>query len=178
VGLVDLGADAFEHPAHRQVVLEDPAQLDLLQPAREAAWRWLTPQSRGWDDTVLWSRLIESPYDDVRFSVVRALEQRSIARFDDAQLAHVWTSVLLNVHRGGRTKMIALRQISEAIQSDPQRAAPLLPVLAVAIRSVRLPEARSGLAAVVGAIEAHPPLLDAVRRFLPEVQISEEAAAL
>src|SRR5688500_213597 len=74
----------------------------LLQPAREAAWRWLTPQSRGWDDTVLWSRLIESPYDDVRFSVVRALEQRSIARFDDAQLAHVWTSVLLNVHRGGR----------------------------------------------------------------------------
>ena len=133
----------------------------------------------GWNDPALWSRLVESPYDDVRLCVVRALESRQQHKLPgsaDEQVAFVWTTVLLNVHRGGRTKVLALRQISEAIKRDPPRAAPLLPVLAVAIRSVRLPEARAGIAAVVAAVEAHPPLYEPVARFLPEVRISEEAA--
>ena len=39
-------------------------------------------------------------------------------------------------------------------------------VRAVAVRSVRGPEARAGLAAVIGVIEAAPQLTEAVRRFL------------
>src|SRR5262249_221334 len=39
----------------------------LQQPAREASWSWLTPQSSGFNDPAFWSRLIETPYDDVRF---------------------------------------------------------------------------------------------------------------
>ena len=106
----------------------------------------------------LWSRLIETPYDDVRFRVVSDLERRITLPGTAAdQVQSVWTTVLLGIHRGGRFKLIALRQISDAIRREPAWAESLLPVLAVALRSVRLPETRAGLSAVVAAIDAHPP---------------------
>jgi hypothetical protein len=135
------------------------------------------PDSPGYNDPALWSRLIETPYDDIRFNVVRELERRAkLPGTSVEQVTIVWTSVLLGVHRGGRSKLIALKQISRAIESDPARAEPLLPVLAVAIRSVRMPEVRTGLSALVSAVEAHPPLAPAVEKHFPELQISAEAA--
>jgi hypothetical protein len=83
--------------------------------------------------------------------------------------------VLLGIHRGGRSKLTALRHISDAVARDPHNAAALLPVLAVAIRSVRLPEARTGLAAVLGAVERAPALAGDVARFLPELQLPADA---
>jgi hypothetical protein len=172
----------------------------LLQPAREAAWAWLvaaTPASpsvtqgvegdtsvvptgapsRGYDDPALWSRLIETPYDDLRFHVVKELERRTtLPGASLEQITGVWTNVLLNIHRGGRSKLAALKQISRAIVDDPARAEPLLPVLAVAIRSVRMPEVRTGLSAVVAAVEMHPPLAEAVAKYLPEMELAQEAA--
>ena len=169
----------------------------LLRPARDAAWSWLVgatlaspsagrnegdtsvapTRSRGYDDPALWSRLIETPYDDLRFHVVKELERRTtLPGTSITQIAVVWTTVLLNIHRGGRAKLAALKQISRAIVEDPARAEPLLPVLAVAIRSVRLPEVRTGLSAVVAAVEMHPPLADAVARYLPEMELAQEAA--
>jgi len=53
---------------------------------------------------------------------------------------------------------------------EPETAHVLLPVLVVAIRSVREPEARHGLAAVVSAVEHQPSLIDTVKRLLPELQ--------
>jgi hypothetical protein len=50
-------------------------------------------------------------------------------------------------------------------------------VLAVAIRSVRLPEVRSGLAALVAAVQKHPPLAATIAKYVPELQLTEEAAA-
>ena len=73
-------------------------------------------------------------------------------------LTHVWTTVLLGVHRGGRAKLTALRQISQAIADEPDRAERLMPVLTVAIRSVRPPEARAGLSAILSAVAARPEL--------------------
>jgi hypothetical protein len=64
--------------------------------------------------------------------------------------------------------------VSEAVAREPQNAAPLLPVLAVAVRSVRFPEARHGLAAVVRAVDAHPELADAVKRHFPELELGEQ----
>jgi hypothetical protein len=150
----------------------------LLQPAREAAWSWLAmPNSPGANDPALWSRLIETPYDDVRFHVVGELERRAnLPGASIDQVTIIWTGVLLNIHRGGRAKLTALRQISRSIADDPARAEPLIPVLAVAIRSVRMPEVRTGLSALVAAVEAHPPLAEAVAKYLPEMQIGAEAA--
>jgi hypothetical protein len=140
---------------------------------RRAAWEWLTETSAGWNDSALWSKLIESPYDDVKIKLVETLKHRVAlpgARID-AHVA-VWCSVLLGIHRGGRTKLIALGQISRALRENPNEAEQLLPVLAVAIRSVRLPEARSGLAAVVGAIDARPEIAALVARVLPELLVA------
>ena len=56
-----------------------------------------------------------------------------------------------------------MRQIAEAIAAEPTRAPALLPVLAVAIRSVRGPEMRAGLASVMTLLAQRPELTEAVR---------------
>jgi len=94
------------------------------------------------------------------------------------QLAPVWCSVLLGVHRGGRQKLKAVRAIAEAVAHAPESAARLLPVMAVAVRSVRGPEMRVGLAAVMTLLEQRPELAAAVRTQLPELhfELGEVAA--
>jgi hypothetical protein len=123
-------------------------------------------------DAALWSRLAETPYDDIRLSVIDFLQEKTALPGADAtKLENVWRSVLLGVHRGGRQKAKAVRQIAHAIVENPARGEALLAVLAVAVRSVRGPEARAGLAAVVSVVEALPQLADAVRRVLPEMKL-------
>ena len=148
-----------------------------IQATRESAWTWLVKNSIGLNDATLWSRLVETPYDDVRLRVVDFLQERTTVPGADAdKLEFVWRSVLLGVHRGGRQKAKAVQQIARAIVEDSTRSEQLLPVLAVAVRSVRGPEARAGLAAVVSVIEAAPQLTEAVRRVLPEMKLLEVAA--
>lgn len=150
----------------------------LLRETRDGAWAWLVPGSPGWDDPALWSRLVETPHDDVRLHFVAALQARAKAPGLGAeQLSSIWSGVLLGIHRGGRHKLTALRQISDAVRERPESAELLLPVLSVAIRSVRPPEARAGLAAVVGAVDARPELSDLVARVLPELRFQPEGAA-
>ena len=154
----------------------------LNAQARRGAWDWLTPQSPGYDDAELWSRLLETPYDDVRLRLVEELSKRTretegppaLKRQD---LAMVWTTVLLAVHRGGRAKLTALRQISRAIAERPDRAERLVPVLAVAIRSVRPPEARAGLSAILSAVSARPDLEAMLARCIPELRLTPMGAA-
>src|SRR5690242_12830918 len=99
----------------------------LNAQVRRGAWDWLTLQSPGYDDAELWSRLLETPYDDLRLRLVAELNKRT--RHTDGppalrrqDLSTVWTTVLLGVHRGGRAKLTALRQISRAIAEQPDRA--------------------------------------------------------
>lgn len=144
----------------------------LLRPTRRAAWEWVVRgDSPGHNDPALWCRLLETPYDDLRLPLVDELQRRASlpgAGVDD--LSPLWCTVLLGVHRGGRQKAKALRQMADAIRKDPGRAPALLPVLGAAVRSVRPAEARAGLAAVVGVAAAHPEVADAVRQLLPELQ--------
>jgi len=149
----------------------------MRREVREAAWTWLVAGSPGLDDALLWSRLTETPFEDVRLRLVDYLQRSSNPQGAGADnLPSVWRSVLLGVHRGGRQKAKAVRQIAQAIVDDPGRGEALLPVLAVAVRSVRGPEARAGLAAVMNVVEARPQLGEAVRRNLPELKILETPA--
>jgi hypothetical protein len=66
--------------------------------------------------------------------------------------------------------------MSDRVIREPQHAGTLLPVLAIAIRSVRDPEARHGVAAAVAAVEHAPALAADVERYLPELQLSAAAA--
>ena len=135
--------------------------------------------SAGYHDPGLFARLMETPFDKLRLRLVDLMHKRSIGAAETPglrasgleALAPVWCSVLLAVHRGGRQKSKAVRQIGEAIREKPESAELLLPILAVAIRSVRPSEARAGLSAVVGAVESHPKLAPAVARHLPELKL-------
>jgi hypothetical protein len=150
--------------------------FDSLQVGiREGAWAWLNEASAGWNDPALWTRLLETPYDDVRLRLVEELKRRArLPGVGVEGLASLWTGVLLAIHRGGRAKLTALRQVSEAINADPQSTRVLLPVLVVAIRSVRPAEARAGLSALVAAVEAQPDLEPLVREALPELVLEAE----
>jgi hypothetical protein len=160
-------------------------QTDCVSPffdslntqVRRGALNWLSPVSPGFEDAALWSRLLETPYDDVRLWLVDQLKTRarqipSPSALRRQDLSMVWTSVLLGIQRGGRAKLTALRQISQAIARQPERAEQLVPVLAVAIRSVRPPEARAGLAALLAAVSAQPNLEATLARYLPELRLS------
>jgi hypothetical protein len=154
----------------------------LNAQVRRGAWEWLTPSSPGYNDPALWSRLLETPYDDVRLRLVNELTARTRKSNGPAALKRqdfsmVWTTVLLGVHRGGRAKLQALRQISRAIAEQPDRAEHLVPVLVVAIRSVRPPEVRAGLSAILSAVSARPELEAMLAQFIPELRLTPVGVA-
>jgi hypothetical protein len=150
----------------------------LVQEVRAGAWEWLQNEnSPGHHDAALFARLLETPFDDIRLRLIDALRERASLPVRDADdLAPIWSSVLLGVQRGGRQKTRAVEQLAAAIGDKPHRANSLLPVMAVAVRSVRGPELRAGLSAVATVVERRPELLAAVRRHLPELEFVEEFA--
>ena len=148
-----------------------------LLETRTAAWTWLVADSPALGDASLWSRLTETPHDDLRLRLIDFLQRHAeLPGAGPDPLTGVWRSVLLGVHRGGRQKAKAVQQVARAIADDPQRGDNLLPVLAVAVRSVRGPEARAGLAAIARVLEAQPSLAGTVRRHLPELKFAEATA--
>ncbi len=124
----------------------------------------------------LWYALTESPYDDVRAVVVRNAE-RWKAEAAPATLAHVWSSALLAVHRGSRTKAGVPRAIAERIAAHPGDARALLPLLALALRSVRPPERATALAALARAIHTKPELRELAHELIPELSVGAEVTA-
>ena len=149
----------------------------LLRETRTAAWAWLIGgHAPAYRDAELWSRLAETPFEDLRLKLLDHLALRA-ERPDADRLTPIWCAVLLGVHRGGRQKLKAVRQLTDAIAAEPERVRSLLPVLAVAIRSVRGPEMRAGLAGVMTLLARRPELAGAVRARLPELQFQTEATA-
>jgi hypothetical protein len=147
---------------------------------RAEGWAWFREEPRARDNVELWQRLLESPYDDVRLLLVADLEDR-VARQDraftetirlDAELVrYLWASVLLNIHRGSRLKPLVVGQLVRRVERRPQDAGALLPILSIALRSIRGPEWRSGLAGVVGLVERNAALAEPVRRAFPELKL-------
>ncbi len=145
---------------------------------REEGWAWLEGDARVRDDVEVWRKSLESPYDDVRLRLVAELEKRTgesrrveSGRLDDELLRFVWASVLLNVHRGRRSKPVVVGQLVSRLERRPDEAKALLPILAVALRSVRGPEWRAGLAGVVTLVERNPEMLATVSAAFPELKL-------
>jgi hypothetical protein len=158
--------------------------LDFLdsrhEDVRTEGWQWLQEEPRARDEVELWRRLLESPYDDVRLKLVVDLEQR-IAKTGQALTERValnpvlvrflWAAVLLNIHRGNRHKPAVIRQLVRRLEQRPEEASELLPILSVALRSLRGPEWRAGLAGVVQAVSQRPELAADVRTLFPELRM-------
>jgi hypothetical protein len=130
-----------------------------------------------WNDAKLWARLCETPYDDVRVKMIGALEKKAGAPAAARDLTPVWAAVLLGVHRGGRAKLVAVRQLAAAVEREPARADALLPVLRVAARSIRRPEFRAGLAAIAGAVTRRPELAAALGKHAADIHFRGEATS-
>lgn len=128
------------------------------------------------DVTLLWAALAESPYDDARGFLVKHLRDREKS-FGAETLRHVWITSLLAVHRGGRAKRGALDQIAARIAKRPAEADSLLPLLGIALRSVRAPERRTALAAVASIAVRDPALERAIARTIPELSIVRGAVS-
>lgn len=146
---------------------------------RAEGWAWLLDEPRARDDVALWQRLMESPYDDVRLALVADLEARLAGRdmggvspqaLDPERLRLLWASVLLNIHRGGRAKPMVVRQLLRRLDARPRELGDILPILAVALRSVRGPEWRAGLTAVVQLLDRRPAAAPIVRAAFPELE--------
>lgn len=154
----------------------------VVRETRLAAWAWLVAEddsgvcfSPGYNDPVLWSRITETPFDELKLKLVDHLSLRS-KRLSSDRFAPVWTSVLLGVHRGGRQKLKAVRQLAACICEEPHRSVQLLPVLSVAVRSIRGPEMRAGLSAVMTLLSERPEFAPELRALLPELLFDQNAA--
>lgn len=146
------------------------------EDVREAGWDWLQTDDRARESAVVWQRLLESPYDNIRLRLVAMLEER--AREPGAadalpadRVRFLWAAVLLNVSRGGRAKPFVVRQILDRLGKQPDEAGELLPIVAAALRSVRGPEFRTGLAGVVGFVARHPQHRALIETTFPELSL-------
>ncbi|MFN4261528.1 MAG: hypothetical protein ACK4RK_19770 [Gemmataceae bacterium] len=148
---------------------------------RGEGWAWLHDDARLRDDVELWRRLLESPYDDIRLRLIADLEER-VHHHEQALSEHVpldaefvrllWASVLLNIARGSRAKPLVVRQLVRRIERQPAEAPLLLPILSVALRSVRGPEFRAGLVGVVRLVERNADLAPFIDEALPELRLT------
>ncbi len=130
---------------------------------------------------VVWASMAESPHADVREKLLSELFTRANEvpapkhpdgpKLDDAALARVWSTTLLSIHRGGRAKPKALATIARTLVEHPTRAEALVPLLRVALRSVRPAERRPALAAIIRAAQANVEVRVAVSRHLPELEL-------
>lgn len=124
-------------------------------------------------DPTLWFALTESPYDDVRaFVLAHAARWRDEAPPDS--LRRLWTTAILAVHRGSAAKARVPRQIAERLAAHPEEAPALLPVLGLALRSVRPAERALALGALARALRADAALGELAQRLLPELTLSNQ----
>ena len=47
------------------------------EDVREIGWEWLQGDARAREDTAVWQRLLESPYDNIRLRMIAMLEERA-----------------------------------------------------------------------------------------------------
>lgn len=145
------------------------------EDVRTVGLEWLDADQRAKDAPSVWQRMLESPYDNIRLPMVDRLDAiREAGAEDDIYRPELvrllWATVLLNVHRGGRQKGVVVRQICDRLTRKPDECKHLLTILAVAVRSTRGIEFRTGLTAVVRLQETKPELGEAIGRAFPELK--------
>lgn len=143
--------------------------------ARKVALPVIEAEPRFETSPILWAALAESPHDEVRGYLVRHLEKK-LESLQPKSVEHVWATSLLAIHRGGKAKQRVIKQVSDRIIAEPQRASDLAPLLRVALRSVRVPERRAALAAVTRAAFEKPILREQLGDHFPELVLPPEDA--
>lgn len=162
--------------------------FDSYSPAvRRSACRWLndkTPDDNPQDsdssqsahrDPRLWLKLIESPYDEVKFALMQRMQgiideapAGDAATWSTDQYLRVLSAIVLCVNRGSRAKPKAIGQLASLAIQEVRHADVAIQVLAIAARSIRDPERAAGLSALAMIAEQRPDLSKKVAGALPE----------
>lgn len=170
-----LASEGLSVDAHVRELL-DSRHADV----RAHAFELLRTTARFRDSIVLWAALAESPHADARAFLLDHLAKRRAALEDsllsEDSLQHVWATTLLDVSRGSRAKQRALTQLGERVASQPQQADLLLPLLVIALRSVRETERRGAVTALVRAALRVPELHAALAHHVPDLAIEPPSA--
>jgi len=149
---------------------------------RSEGWKWLHNEQRAADDVTVWQRLLESPYDDVRLQMIEHLDklansekpdEREMRHLDAEMVRFLWATVLLNVSRGARHKPGIVKQLLARLERTPGDVPQLLPLLGVALRSLRGPEFRAGLVGILQWVRRHPDREAAVAKLFPELKLAQ-----
>jgi hypothetical protein len=166
-----LDASPHRRPEHLRDMFDS-----RFADVRALAIAYIGKKPPGAEGIPLWFALLESPYDDVRAIVVKSAEAWQ-KEAGSGEIEHLASTVLLAVHRGASTKQVMLRRIADRAAERPAEAERLLPVLSVALRSVRPPERAGALTAIARAAIASTELRAAVKKHLPELSIATEVSA-
>ncbi|MFO0617488.1 MAG: hypothetical protein U0414_33135 [Polyangiaceae bacterium] len=142
-----------------------------LADARALGLALLEKEARHRDDPALFLALVESPFADVQAYAVREAERWLARAPASTDLRSLWATLVLSANRGSREKLTALRQIVGVM--DRGAADDLVPLLAVALRSVRGPERLAALSAVASAAVRNPSVRRALAQAAPELAIGE-----
>ena len=115
-----------------------------LKSMRTGGFAALAEGSPAAGDPAFWAALMESPYDDVRTALVERLQRRrSLPGAGGGAVPRSGRACFsTSTAAGGRSLPRSADQRRR--RRRPEIASTLLPVVAVAIRSVRAPEARHG----------------------------------
>jgi hypothetical protein len=166
-------ADGDAKPG-RALILRDLMDSRFID-VRRAACAFVS-RAEGDASLPLWLALVESPYDDVRALVVKhAAEWEREA--GPGELRHVAATVILAVHRGASAKQAMFRRIADRVARKPEDADQLLPLLGLALRSVRPSERTGALLAIARAAVSNERLREAVSRHFPGVAIDVRVSA-
>ncbi len=149
----------------------DASHADVRAPALAL----MQKDARFGQATLLWAAMAESPWPEVREALVVSLEDK-VKAFAPQTLHALWATSLLAIHRGGRAKARVARQVAERLVQAPAEAPQLLPLLSVALRSVRPPERSAALAALTRAATIAPALWAQVHAALPEFTVPQVEA--
>lgn len=144
------------------------------EDVREVGLEWIAADERVKESPTVWQRMLESPDDNIRLPMVDRLKELTEAGkvedvFDPAAVRLLWATVLLNIHRGGRRKHAVVKMIADRLTRQPDESQHLLPILAVAVRSSRGTEFRTGLTTVVQLLETKAELNEPITKAFPEL---------
>jgi hypothetical protein len=178
VGITRIADANSKTPAGARDVMRDSV-LAFFESTREstrsAALEWLESHIEHpliANHAEFWRHALETPFDDLRLRLVSLLDRAeqpgsiSLAQHD------AWRQVLVNIHRGTRLKPFVIARLQEAIAASPETADANLRALALAARSVREPERRAALTALVQLFATRPEVRSWIGREIPELKVS------
>lgn len=146
----------------------------LLAGARDRAFSWILEFDRAYWDPVLWNRLMETPFPDLRQRISKEMEKnkaKEIKVSAPLDLERIWIISLMDPHRGANQRPGIIRSIKNAIKNEPRLLDRFLPLLIFAARSVRNPEKRAGLAAILELIDTYPEQAPRILEQTPELSL-------